>query len=206
MQPTTNEIIQMEWKMFDAVQNRGGRADCQDDPETFRIMRGSQLDAWTEAMRVSYRNDLQKAQQAGRNLLTEKYARMMEYTVPTEYETIKNQLPPLEPGAKELIDSITAAQVKWLEDFAGQYPCVAGRGRPIHSREDSPYGTSFETYLRGELSTYSLETLQQYQAYVTTLLKDGKNLSEMILRNTAREYGYSSLDEAESILSARQRQ
>ena len=36
--------------MFQNVDNLGGRADCQDDFETFYIMRRSQYDNWTEEM------------------------------------------------------------------------------------------------------------------------------------------------------------
>ena len=203
MEPTTDKIIEIEWEMFGAVQNRGGRADCQDDPETFRIMRSSQLDAWNEAMRISYLNDLEQAREAGRNPLAEKYAYMMEHTFPAEYEAIKGHLPPVSSEAKLLIERITMTQVRWLEDFAARYPYVAGNGRPIHSGEDSIYGTSFETYLRGELATYSLATLREYDAYVSSLLAEGKNLNEMILRNTSDAYGYASLEEAEKHLSGR---
>ncbi|MCB6367326.1 DUF4125 family protein, partial [Intestinibacillus massiliensis] len=36
-----NSIIEAEWKMFDQVQNQGGRAGCQDDEWTFYAMRYS---------------------------------------------------------------------------------------------------------------------------------------------------------------------
>ena len=29
------ELIELEWSFFQAVQNEGRRADCQNDPETF---------------------------------------------------------------------------------------------------------------------------------------------------------------------------
>ena len=37
----TDGIVAAEWFMFDKVNNIGGRADCQDDLETFSIMRRS---------------------------------------------------------------------------------------------------------------------------------------------------------------------
>ena len=75
------QIILKEWKMFDAVNNVGGRASCQDDYRTFHIMRGSQFSAWNEKTLQSYHNDLEKAGEDGRNLVSEKYGFMMEYTL-----------------------------------------------------------------------------------------------------------------------------
>ena len=44
------EIMEIEWDMFQHVQNIGGRASCQDDWETFEIMRLSQYENWTDEM------------------------------------------------------------------------------------------------------------------------------------------------------------
>lgn len=94
MRDITKQIVELEWAMFGKVQNRGGRAACQDDAQTFSIMRTSQLAAWTEEMRQSYLDDLRAAQSAGRNPLAEKYGYMMARTCPAEYEQIKDRLPP----------------------------------------------------------------------------------------------------------------
>ena len=72
-------IVDREWSMFDRVRNEGGRASCQNDPATFRIMRTSQFMTWPEDLLRSYLADLEAADRVGRNLLTEKYAFMMEY-------------------------------------------------------------------------------------------------------------------------------
>ena len=42
------KIIELEWNQFQAVHNEGGRASCQDDRETFDIMRGSQFADWPQ--------------------------------------------------------------------------------------------------------------------------------------------------------------
>jgi len=74
------KIISLEWEMFQRVENEGGRASCQDDPTTFYHMRKSQFSAWTEEICLSYLEDLRAAAKSGRNLVEEKYARMMAST------------------------------------------------------------------------------------------------------------------------------
>lgn len=82
LQDKKENLIQMEWQQFYQVHNEGGRASCQEDPKTFAIMRRSQFTAWPEALVDSYTADLEAAEEVGRNLLTEKYAWMMEDTAP----------------------------------------------------------------------------------------------------------------------------
>ena len=79
------KILEIEWKMFQNVPNIGGTALCQQDPETFEIMRFSQTMSGSEAFLESYLCDLKEAKKNERNLLTEKYARMMASTSPREY-------------------------------------------------------------------------------------------------------------------------
>ena len=71
-------IIKKEWNFFQQVENEGGRASCQEDPETFFIMRRSQFCAWPEELLNSYEADLTEAAAAGRNPLAEKYLRAEE--------------------------------------------------------------------------------------------------------------------------------
>ncbi|MBQ8166292.1 MAG: DUF4125 family protein, partial [Lachnospiraceae bacterium] len=51
---SVSKIVKLEWEMFDKVKNEGGRADCQDDWNTFSIMRKSQYMAWSDALCESY--------------------------------------------------------------------------------------------------------------------------------------------------------
>ncbi|MGN1171209.1 MAG: DUF4125 family protein, partial [Lachnospiraceae bacterium] len=69
-----------------------------------------------------------------------------------------------------------------------------------HTGEDTLWNTSYETYLRGELSTYSDRTLELYGRFITELCRQGKNLAEMTLSNTAVLYGYESLEDLEKRL------
>lgn len=195
-----DEIIDREWKMFDKVKNKGGRASCQDNFGTFSIMRKSQYMAWDIPILESYLDDLKNAEISGRNLITEKYARMMKYTVPDEYAEIEKNLPEMTERQTAIINQIAEIQVGWMEKFAEEYPKMAGNARSIHSYEDTENNTSYETYLKGELAVYSPETLSLYGKFIVSLHNEKKNLAEMIMTNTALLYGYKSLDDAESRL------
>ncbi|MBR4224439.1 MAG: DUF4125 family protein, partial [Oscillospiraceae bacterium] len=106
-----DKIIAVEWDMFDKVQNVGGRADCQDDWETFSIMRKSQYYCFDEELLRSILSDFLSARDAGRNVITEKYGYMMRYTVPEEFARIEAALPPVSEFKAQLIDAIVPIQV-----------------------------------------------------------------------------------------------
>ena len=203
--PTKEELVDklvlLEWKAFDTVENQGGRAQCQDDWPTFTIMRKSQYLPWTEEMLESYIQDFEAAKEKGWNLITEKYGRMMESTQKEEFERFKSQIPELDEEKKIIIEEIVKIQVKWMEEFAKKYPYMAGNSRVIHTADDSVYETSYETYLRGEISTYSDRTLDLYGRFIVSYLQEDKNLTVDIMNNTAVLYGYQGLEEAEIRLS-----
>lgn len=187
-------IVNLEWKAFDKVKNAGGRAECQDDWETFEIMRKSQYLTWNVDMLVQYRLDFEAANSAGRNLISEKYARMMESTVPDEYKAIEKELPVIPKEKKAIIETVISIQVQWMEEFASEYPGLARNARIIHTSEDKPWDTSYETYLRGELGTYSDVMLTLYGRFVVEISQKEENLAKMIMINTVKMYGYDSLE------------
>lgn len=191
------KIVALEWKQFDKVVNEGGRADCQDDFETFSIMRKSQYMAWNEELLESYLDDLQQADANGRNLIMEKYARMMKSTAPHKYIEFREVLPVLDEERIKIQEEIIKIQMTWMEDFAKEFPKTASRARRLHTYEDEEYDTSYETYLRGELSTYSDNTFVLYGRFIASLAKEGKNLAYEIMSNTAKLYGYASVEAAE---------
>lgn len=193
-------IVKAEWDMFQTTRNEGGRADCQDNWNTFRLMRSSQFMAWEEELLACYLSDLREGERSGRNLITEKYGRMMESTAPERYAAIKDNFPVIPPERRAISEQVIAIQVGWLEEFCRQYPKLARQIRYIHTSEDTPYDTSAETYLRGELDTYSEDTFLLYCRYVVRLSREGKNLNRMIMENTVLQYGYSSLEDAEERL------
>ena len=193
-------IVEQEWKQFDQVNNEGGRADCQDDWSTFSIMRMSQYLTWPEELLKSYLADLKDAQNAGWNLITEKYARMMKSTAPLQYAQLEKELPYRSEQRIAIQEEIIKIQVAWMEEFARKYPKMAGNARSIRTEEDHLYNTSYETYLRGELGTYSEETFVLYGRFVADLFREGKNLAYEIMSNTAKLYGYENVETAESRL------
>lgn len=196
-----DEIIKLEWPMFSSVKNAGGVASCQLKPETFRIMRSSQHNTWNDALLKSYYNDLREATENGRNLMTEKYARMMERTFPDEYEKIKETLPPLDAETCGLIDEIVGVHLDWKENLDSRYPNLSDRGRPLRSVQDAFGMPSVETYMRAELQTLSPATIHLYHAETMRKQRQGISEAEENLLNQVRQYGYKSLEEANSRLS-----
>jgi len=195
-----DKIVELEWQQFDRVRNEGGRADCQNDFGTFSIMRKSQYLTWSEELLNSYYNDLVEAENRGWNLIMEKYARMMKSTSPKRYAELENDLPKRSCEREIIAEEIIKIQVAWMEEFAKEYPKMAGNARSIHTSEDNEYNTSYETYLRGELGTYSEETFVLYGRFIAGLLQEGRNLAFEIMQNTALLYGYESIQAAESKL------
>lgn len=193
-------IAELEFEAFDKVQNAGGRASCQNNWHTFQIMRKSQYLTWNRKMLLQYLYDFKTEYAKGHNLIEEKYGRMMESTAPLEYAEIAGNFPVLSEEKKQIIEAIVKIQVGFMEEFAARYPHLAENARTIHTEEDSLYDTSYETYLRGEISTYSDKMLELYGRFVTEVCNEGGNLAERTMQNSVELYGYKSLEEAEKAI------
>ena len=201
MQPkeeTIKRIIDLEWPMFHNVNGDGPKASCQNDRDTFEGMRRGQYEAWDEKTCQAYLRDLETAAAQGRNLPAEKYIHMMRSTAPGDYEKLKALLPPRDERAERLADEITAKLVGQTEVLRERYPRVGGAGRPLYTTQDGPGVTSVETYQRGELYTYSYETLRALREHLLALETNGESLAERILAGSVAYYGYASLEEAEN--------
>ena len=157
----------------------------------------AQFLTWDDAMRASYYEELTEAESVGWNLLTEKYARMIRYTAPAQYAALCNRLPVISEPKERLVEKIVAIQLKWQEDYARRYPRVARGSRPTDHSADADYVTSFETYLRCELYTYSERTLRAYLSHAEELARRGGNMTIQNLEYMAKLYGFSSLQEME---------
>ncbi|MBR1701763.1 MAG: DUF4125 family protein [Lachnospiraceae bacterium] len=193
-----DRIVKLEFEAFDKVKNEGGRAYCQNDWPTFSVMRKSQYLTWNRTMLLQYFYDFDREYRRGHNLITEKYARMMESTTPERFREMAENFPKLTEQQKAIIDQIVAVQMGMMEEFAEEHPKVAGNARNLHTYEDSIVDTSYETYLRGEISTYSDKMLQLYGQHVVGCLQAGINIARQTIENTARLYGYENLDKFEA--------
>ncbi|KFI60339.1 hypothetical protein BIGA_0927 [Bifidobacterium pullorum subsp. gallinarum] len=197
------EVIRREWDQFQRTENEGGRASCQGNWPMFHQMRASQFMTWPEDLLRSYLDDLDEANRVGRNLVTEKYARMMASTAPDEYrERIEPFIPRLSDERIARQERVITVQVAWARDFRGHYPRLGAAMRVLTTAEDTPEDTSFETYLRGELGTYSDRTMALYEAMVEDLQAAGRNLTEQTVANTVRLGGFADLTEAEAAQAA----
>ncbi len=191
------EIVEREWDMFQKVQGIDGRAACQDDWKTFLIMRLSQFEGWDMEVLESYFHDVEEAAAQERNLITEKYAYMMEETDPVYFLSIKALLPEVSQEKALMAEKIASHYMIWEKEADLLYPNLRKHGRPAEST--SIDGTvSVHNYLKCELYTYSEKTLAlfilsiernpEYNRYLVTMEK------------MVQAYGYASLQEAEDAL------
>nr|WP_241520084.1 DUF4125 family protein [Bifidobacterium catulorum] len=192
-------IVRHEWNQFQEVNNEGGRANCQGDWPTFHQMRISQFLTWRIDLLDSYAQDLDDADAAGRNLLTEKYARMMESTEPERYHReLEPSMPKLDPERLDAQEAVIRQQVQWAREFRERYPKLGEAMRVLTTDQDEIGVTSFETYLRGELGTYSDRTFHKYALMIIDLRNAGVNITEQTIATTVILGGFSGLDEAEA--------
>ena len=199
------DIIAREWAFFQETQNMGGRAVCQDSPNTFALMRRSQFLSWSGETLASYLADLKDAQDEGRNPVAEKYGHMMRWTHPDEYARIENLLPPIPAASRALAEEIVAINLPWEEECDRTYPHMRSGGRPLRSEQDRDGWTSFETYLRGELCSYSERTLRSLLADCREAQACGRNPAAENLDVMARGYGYASAADYEERAARRAR-
>ena len=191
------DIAQMEWELFQQVYNTGGRASCQDDPDTFFKMRMSQWMVYSDEVLLSYQADCRDAAKEGRNPIFFFFFWMMESTYPEEFEEIKGHLPDVSEK-KEIVEQIIAVNLEWDAEMAKEYPNLRKRGRVATTAEDGIMeGSSMESYLRGELYTYTMKTLSLILKETEEAKEKGDSLLKQTIANETAFYGYQSLEDAE---------
>ncbi|CAM3085694.1 DUF4125 family protein [Streptobacillus ratti] len=195
-----NEIISREWEMFKVLKNTGGPAECQNNKSEFEVMRKGQWDNLPTNILQSYLIDLRKAKDIGRNLLEEKYIRMMEFSAPEEFEEVKHLLPILSPGIEVLINKIEKIYLSWGDEFERKFPKFSKLCRPLRNEGDMLEKASVQTYLRGELSSYSLKTVLFYSDYIDECVKKEINLIYETHKEVVKMKGFESIESVENAL------
>lgn len=128
-------IVRHEWDQFQRTNNEGGRAACQGNWPVFHQMRLAQFLTWERPLLTSYAADLDAADHVGRNLVTEKYGRMMASTAPENFtKNIEPYIPRLSEERAARQEQVIAQQVAWAKDFRERYPARRGDARTHHHR------------------------------------------------------------------------
>lgn len=195
-------IVKLEWPMFHTVNGEDHTA-CQEDPVTFDAMRRAQFSAWSQEAVEAYLRDLEQARAEGRNLVREKYIRMMETTDPEGYAFFRQELPPVSEEKQKLVAAIWEKMLIQTEKLRDAYPGLAMGSRPLRAGEAGESGgwASIETYQVGELMTYSEDTLRALLAHMEALQAQGIDLAREIQLNSVKCLGYASLEEADTAIS-----
>lgn len=175
------EIVSKELNDFLTTVDLDGKARCQEFPENFIVSRFCQWFTFEEGILQSYLDDLNLYQDKGRNIVTDKYAYMMEYQGLTEESDIINQLPTISDQKKILTHQLVTRMLEWTTEAdavieIGEYLPK----RPLRKSDESGKITSTETYLTGEYYTYSEETLIRMLNYFIACDQKGINI---VLKN-----------------------
>lgn len=165
-----DRIIAEEWEMFASV-NTHEPVACQHRYKTFQLMRWMTHSIHTREFLKSYLADLTHAKATGRNLMTEKYARM------------ERQIPPLKDRRMQaLIKEITGIEANWMKEL-----------RKCYSLIFADQADSFLNYAGCELETLSDQSITLYHKEVVDALAKGRNLISERYENLAKKLGYDSL-------------
>lgn len=200
MEPIIESIIEKEWRMFQAVNAGQARADCQEDPNAFALMRHSQFCAWSGEACRCYEQDLANAAAEGRNLLEEKYIHMMASCTPEGYAKLENRLPALAPEHRAFAEKVNRRLMDEARTMREKHPFLNRIGRPLEADGDTAFATSIETYQLGELLTYSMETLEALLRHIEALETRGESLAENIQLACLKAMGFYSFEDAAALV------
>ncbi|MCI5642835.1 DUF4125 family protein [Peptoniphilus sp. SGI.035] len=179
---TLKKIVINEWNFFTNVNNIGKRAFCQDNSFTFIYSRLCYWSIYNDIILTSYLSDLISAKKDNRNLLTEKYAYMMQYSEPEYFNKIKKFLPNISKRKNTLVNSIMLIYMYWEEDVRKNEPKLLDNNRDLYDSSQSAANTTIENYFKGELYSYSETTLNLILKYYLSAYQKGINLVEKNLK------------------------
>lgn len=176
-----DKIVAYEWDMLQKTNSRQKHLECRNNKYTFHLMRKSQWAIYPLDIQAKYLRDIHLALQDGRNLMVEKYAYMMQDFVAEEFEAIKDRLPSISPKKEELVKAILEQHFIWHDEAKRLLPKTMERGRC--SCQTISNEVSIFVYLKGELYTYSEDTLEGILNYNQSLVAQGKNGIVETLKN-----------------------
>lgn len=169
------DIVSHEWQFFTSTVNYGHRAPCQDQKGNFLASRRSYWHMYSIEVLQSYLEDIKDALFHGRNLVTFKYAYMMQYTHPEEYEQLREKLPLISSTKSTLVKSIMHLYMTWEDSIKHSQPHLDNHNRKLYRKDENSRSTSVETYMTGELLSYSEETLLKILSYFMKLHQESIN-------------------------------
>ena len=172
------EILNLEWDFFDEVHGLNGRASCQDDSQTFVVMRLAQHLAFPSEVRTSLLTDYKNLRDDNINPIEGKYARMMMYTDEEKYAKLLDRLPGVSPIKRQVIVEIVKILEQDLINFKEKYPVTMSHSRPLQSEEKD---VSSLEYFYAELTFFSYRSLRLMKKYLEEI---EKSFVEDIISNT----------------------
>ena len=169
-----NRIVEYEWEMFQHLTPTQRTLACRNNKYMFLLMRSSQWKVYPLNVQASYLNDIHQA-------LFERYAYMMILTRDLIEDEVTKILPGIEKEKEDLVDKIIKHHKVWYESVANKLPTATSAGRPM------VYGGVGDidvfTYLKGELFTYSINTLINILEAEKMMISQNKNLVIEIYKN-----------------------
>ena len=167
------ELVQLEWVHFDTVQGMSGRAACQDDAVGFFVHRVAQYLSFPREAIMAVRDDVVAADAAGRNVIREKYARMMEMTDPVAFaRDWSGRLEAPSPVKRCVLNEIESALRSMLDTAQGELPATA---QHVRGSITQPKLISSIGYYVCEIQSYSLSTLRCLRDGLRRQLSDHVN-------------------------------
>lgn len=152
------ELVQLEWVHFDTVQGMSGRAACQDDAVGFFVHRVAQYLSFPRESIMAVRDDVVAADAAGRNVIREKYARMMEATDPVAFaRDWSGRLEAPSPVKRCVLDEIEGTLRSMLDIAQCELPATT---QHVRGSITQPKLISSIGYYVCEIQSYSLSTLR----------------------------------------------
>ncbi|MDY4523300.1 MAG: DUF4125 family protein [Atopobium sp.] len=167
------KAVLLEWEQFDLVKSIDGRAACQDDARSFFIYRTAQYVAFPEVLLDGAVEALEHAQQNGKNLIAEKYARMMCLSSPEEYKRmVCGNLDQPSQVKKQVLDEIYQILKEQL--------LLAKQTLPVthhHARPDTTLTNHISSldYFIAELVPFRLGSLFSLVDALSDMTKRGHN-------------------------------